>query len=93
MRTGSGLSKYTGQIQSVETIVEDVHALMSHLSVSASKTVIVGHSMGGMIACELASRYQFAGAALIGPIHPSPALADAFTLRIQKVEACKFHTS
>jgi pimeloyl-ACP methyl ester carboxylesterase len=92
MSVGSGLSKYANQAETVETIANDVLALLSHFSISPSKTILVGHSMGGMIACELASQHEFAGLALIGPIRPSHTLANAFTLRIEKVKECKLQS-
>ena len=89
---GSGLSKYDGAEQSTKIIAEDVIALTSALSLSPKTTIVVGHSMGAIIACELASKYPFAGVTLIGPVHPAPNLAEVFTLRIKEVQACKNHT-
>lgn len=45
--------------------------------------------MGGMIACELASEFHFAGIALLGPVHPVPGLADVFAARIKRVQESK----
>src|SRR5690554_4718037 len=53
--TGSGQSKYNGGVQTVKTMAADVEALMKDLALDASRTIIVGHSMGGMVACEVAS--------------------------------------
>jgi len=86
------LSKYDGAEQSTKIIAEDVIALMSALSISPKTTILVGHSMGAIIACELASTYPFAGVTLIGPVDPAPNLADVFTSRIKEVHACKYHT-
>jgi pimeloyl-ACP methyl ester carboxylesterase len=83
---GSGLSKYSDQDQSVNTIAEDVVALMSQLSLSPAKTILVGHSMGGIVACQLASQSRYAGIALLGPVHPVPGLADIFSSRIKRVQ-------
>jgi pimeloyl-ACP methyl ester carboxylesterase len=83
------LSTYSGLDQSVKTIAEDVVTLMSQLCLDATKTVLVGHSMGGMVACELASVQRYAGMVLLGPIHPAPGLADVFAARIKKVQECK----
>lgn len=84
------MSEYSGQDQSVKTIAHDVVALQSHLGLSPAKTILVGHSMGGMIACELASESSYAGIALLGPVHPVAALADIFGARIKRVQESKF---
>lgn len=51
------------------------------------KVWVVGHSMGGMIACELAIQYphRVKGLILPGPVHPSPTLSEVFTKRIAAV--------
>ncbi|CAD6439137.1 c2bcfbd8-c15f-44c9-aeba-1e4d0f9bb4fc [Sclerotinia trifoliorum] len=87
---GSGLSSLGGLPQTVESITNDAVALIDSLSGTAvnEKVWVVGHSMGGMIACELAIRYPRAvkGLILLGPIDPSPALSEIFTKRIATVE-------
>ena len=52
--TGAGRSPYTGIEQSVASLADDVEALLAHLKVH--RAIIVGHSMGGMVAAELTSR-------------------------------------
>ena len=84
------MSKFTGHDQSVKTIAEDVVSIMSQLSLASTNTVLVGHSMGGMIACELASVQQYAGIVLLGPVHPAPGMADVFSLRIKRVLESEF---
>lgn len=45
--------------------------------------------MGSMIACELARNVRAAGVVLIGPVHPTTALANVFNARIKVVEECE----
>ncbi|ESZ91705.1 hypothetical protein SBOR_7900 [Sclerotinia borealis F-4128] len=89
---GSGLSSLAmdGSPQTVASIVEDAVALLDALLGTAvmvterekerEKVWVVGHSMGGMIACELAVRYaqRVKGLILLGPITPSVSLAEVF---------------
>lgn len=86
---GSGLSSLGGPPQSVNSIVEDAVALLNVLQGTAvnGKVWVVGHSMGGMIACELAIQYphRVKGLILPGPVHPSPTLSEVFTKRIAAV--------
>ena len=41
--------------------------------------------MGAMVASELALLLPLRGVVLLGPVHPTPALAKVFDDRIQKV--------
>lgn len=85
-RLGSGQSKHRGGEQSLESMAEDVEELMKHLKLDSSRTILVGHSMGGMVACRVASRLNhLRGLVLIGPVHPSPTLGDVFTKRMHTV--------
>ncbi|QSZ35702.1 hypothetical protein DSL72_006824 [Monilinia vaccinii-corymbosi] len=83
---GSGLSSLAEHRQSVESIVEDAVALLDGLLVNG-RVWVVGHSMGGMIACELAFQFpqRVKGLVLLGPINPSETLAKVFTKRIEAV--------
>lgn len=83
---GSGLSAYTGQQTSVKSIAHDVAAVLSSLDISPDQTVAVGHSMGGMVVGELASKLPLGGAVLIGPVEPSPQAAEVFSKRIEAVQ-------
>lgn len=60
-------------------------------NVSTKEFWVVGHSMGGMIACKLAVSYpeRVRGLALLGPVSPSPALSDVFSKRIAVVQKGK----
>ena len=83
---GSGQSKFKGEEQTLESMAADVEGLIKHFKLNHSRTVLVGHSMGGMVACKVASRLtDLGGIALLGPVHPSPALGDVFTQRIKTV--------
>jgi pimeloyl-ACP methyl ester carboxylesterase len=72
---------------SIATIGIDVLSILDRLCGNDSKAIVVGYSMGGMVPTHLAasapSRVQ--AAICIGPVHPSPAVADVFKQRIPKV--------
>lgn len=61
-------------------------ALIAALELDVKRIVVVGHSMGAIIASELALRLDILGVILIGPVNPSAALADVFDARIKLVE-------
>ncbi|KAF7957353.1 hypothetical protein EAE96_002938 [Botrytis aclada] len=88
---GSGLSSLgdSDSPQTVASIVDDAIALLDALSETAvkGKVWVVGHSMGGIMACELAIRYaqRVEGLVLIGPVVPSPVLTEVFGKRIEMV--------
>lgn len=85
---GAGRSKLvSGQPESsIPLIASDVLALMDALNVP--KAIIVGYSMGGMVPTYLAatnpSRVQ--AGICIGPVHPTPAVAEVFKKRIPAVK-------
>lgn len=62
-------------------------AVMSALDVRKEATIVVGHSMGAIMASELSDTHL--GTVLIGPVHPTPALGDIFNKRIEAVEKSK----
>ncbi|KAI9896913.1 hypothetical protein N3K66_007935 [Trichothecium roseum] len=82
---GSGLSNHDGRDRSPAHIASVFKALLLRLAPDQDK-VLVGHSMGSMIACELARHVRAAGVVLIGPVHPTTALANVFNARIKVVE-------
>ncbi|PTB65787.1 alpha/beta-hydrolase [Trichoderma citrinoviride] len=83
---GSGLTKLTGEGGSIDTIIDDVGAAISALNIPPSRAVIVGHSMGGLVAPEATLRYHFAGTVLLGSIFPNEALTTNLKARIVKVQ-------
>ncbi|PBP17160.1 alpha/beta hydrolase, partial [Diplocarpon rosae] len=84
---GSGLSEFGAQEQSIESIAGDAIALLDALDVK--EVVVVGHSMGGMVASWLAAEYpaRVKGVVLLGPVNPAPGLAEAFGKRVDVVRA------
>lgn len=68
----------------------DAEALMWKLGLEAPRTILVGHSMGGMVACELASRMELRGIVLLGPVHPTPGMEGVFTQRIENVMKSRY---
>ena len=82
---GSGRSAFTGLDQSIDTIVDDVVKVMDRLKVS--KAVLVGHSMGGTTALQLAASHgdRVVAVVAIGPVHPTASTGQVFEKRIQIV--------
>jgi len=72
--------------QSIDTLSSDIIALMDTLSVE--KAVVVGHSMGGIVAANLAATHgdRIVASVWIGPVYPSSAVAEVFAKRIEVVE-------
>ena len=70
-------------------MAEDALSLMAVSYIAPERTIVVGHSMGGMVACTLASQHPFAGVVLLGPVHPTPQVASIFAKRIETVEQRK----
>ncbi|KAK3076105.1 hypothetical protein LTS18_013907 [Coniosporium uncinatum] len=86
--SGAARSPYNpsdGAHQSVPTLSSDLLALMDYLSVP--KAIVVGHSMGGMVAAHLAATAptRIVASVWIGPVYPSPNVAKIFDDRIQAV--------
>jgi pimeloyl-ACP methyl ester carboxylesterase len=84
---GSGLSELGKAKQSVFSIAQDAVGLLDELQVQ-EKVVLVGHSMGGIVANYIAAEYpdRVKGVVLIGPVNPDPALASIFDKRIEVVK-------
>ncbi|KAH0598878.1 hypothetical protein MHUMG1_02990 [Metarhizium humberi] len=83
---GSASSPYRGSDSDGEEICGAAVALIAALELDVKRIVVVGHSMGAIIASELALRLDILGVILIGPVNPSAALADVFDARIKLVE-------
>ncbi|ORY07531.1 Alpha/Beta hydrolase protein [Clohesyomyces aquaticus] len=83
--TGAGRSPYTHIEQSIETLSNDVLGIMDQLEVP--KAIVVGHSMGGIVAAHLAAEHndRILAAVLIGPVYPNLSVAPMFEKRIEIV--------
>jgi len=89
---GSGLSELGNSEQSIKSISSDVIGLLDHLDVNG-EFVVVGHSMGGIVASEIAAAHPKRVKAVIGigPVDPQPKLATVFKQRIEAVKKGKCH--
>ncbi|KAL2060944.1 hypothetical protein VTL71DRAFT_8996 [Oculimacula yallundae] len=87
---GSGLSTLgrKGAEQTIETIADDALALLEALNVTEN-VVLVGHSMGGIVASVLAERMgqRCKGVVLLGPVDPKESLRGVFEKRVEVVKA------
>jgi pimeloyl-ACP methyl ester carboxylesterase len=86
---GAGRSSFApGTETSIPAIAKDVLGLLEHLTVR-SAVIAVGYSMGGMLPTYLASKSpeRVKAAILVGPVHPSPQVAEVFKQRVPKVQA------
>ncbi|KAK9342109.1 Alpha/Beta hydrolase protein [Lipomyces starkeyi] len=86
---GSGQSRFSADAKvrpTLTSIVDEVVELLCYLNVSSA--VVVGHSLGGLLATWLSLVYpdRVDGLVLLGPIHPSPALATIFQARIKSIQ-------
>ncbi|EEP76376.1 predicted protein [Uncinocarpus reesii 1704] len=86
---GSGASAYTASAgNSIASIASDVTGLLDALHITQN-VVVIGHSMGGIVASQLAlsdASGRIKAVVLIGPVNPNPAAADVFGKRIKIVE-------
>ncbi|KAK2595291.1 hypothetical protein QQS21_007006 [Conoideocrella luteorostrata] len=87
---GSALSTYRGRDSDIEAICGAALALIATLDLDVSRVIVVGHSMGAIVASEIALHLGNPGVILIGPVNPAPALSDVFAARIKLVEKGKF---
>jgi pimeloyl-ACP methyl ester carboxylesterase len=78
---GVGQSDRPREGYSIPVLADDVAALCAAIGIP--RPVVVGHSLGGMIAVELAARYPELPSALVlvdpGPIDPVPETVEFFT--------------
>ncbi|KAJ8111063.1 hypothetical protein OPT61_g6246 [Boeremia exigua] len=83
--TGAGRSPYTGQQASIQSLGDDVIGILDALNVS--KAIVVGHSMGGIVAAHLAAERsdRIVAAVLIGPVYPNEGVGPVFEKRIETV--------
>lgn len=70
---------------SIPGIAADVIGALDALNIP--KAVVVGHSMGGIVATELGARYadRVVGVVAIGPTHPSEGLVSVMGKRAETV--------
>jgi pimeloyl-ACP methyl ester carboxylesterase len=89
---GSGLSELGTADQTISSISKEAMAVLDSLQVQ-EQVVIVGHSMGGIVASYIAAEYpdRVKGVVLIGPVNPDPALADVFRRRIEVVKIGSYY--
>lgn len=70
--------------RSTKWLAQAFKTVLGELEILVLKTILVGHSMGAILAAELSA--SALGTVLIGPVHPTPALAEVFNKRIEAVE-------
>ena len=85
---GCGESDQPKDGHDIPSLADDVAAVSSHLGLR--RPVIVGHSLGGMIAIELAARNPSLAGAVVavdpGPIDPLPQTIHVFETLIAQLE-------
>ncbi|KAH8646992.1 3-oxoadipate enol-lactone hydrolase-like protein [Tricladium varicosporioides] len=83
---GSGLSELGNESQTIESIAEDAISILDEIKVE--KVVVVGHSMGGIVASFMAGEWKerVEGVVLLGPVNPTPGMAAVFEKRIEAVK-------
>jgi pimeloyl-ACP methyl ester carboxylesterase len=88
---GVGQSDAPDDGYSIPRLADDVAALCA--AVGIERPVVVGHSLGGMIAIDLGARYPALASALVlvdpGPIDPLPATVDFFRGFAEELEGPK----
>jgi pimeloyl-ACP methyl ester carboxylesterase len=85
---GVGRSDSPPDGYSIPELADDVAALCAEVGIE--KPVVVGHSLGGMLAVDLAARYPSLARALVlvdpGPIDPPPASVEFFRTFAEQLE-------
>jgi len=84
--SGAGRSPPTGGSQSISSLAADAIGVLDGLGVQ--QAVVVGHSMGGLVAAQLAAEHgtRVAATVWIGPVRPSAAVAAVFAGRVALVQ-------
>lgn len=70
-------------------MVQDAKDLLESLSIPLEHTLVVGHSLGGLVACALAATENPRGIVAIGPVYPNPSIEQAMLKRASVVEGGK----
>lgn len=83
---GSALSKYRGRDSDVDAICGAISALIAALELDTKRIIVIGHSMGCIIASELAAHMGLLGVVLLGPVQPSNSVTEVFVTRVKTVE-------
>ncbi|KAJ4383452.1 hypothetical protein N0V86_001501 [Didymella sp. IMI 355093] len=83
---GAGRSPYTGEQSSIQSLGDDIIGILDALNVP--KAIVVGHSMGGIVAAHLAAERsdRIVAAVLIGPVYPNEGVRPVFEKRIEAVQ-------
>jgi pimeloyl-ACP methyl ester carboxylesterase len=85
---GVGQSDRPAAGYSIPELADDLARLCA--AVGIEKPVVVGHSLGGMIAVDLAARYPLLPGALVlvdpGPIDPAPGTVEFFRMFAEQLE-------
>lgn len=83
----SGLSDLPSEPQSIQGLAQDAIEVLNALDVR-EKAVFVGHSMGGVVASEIAATKgdRIKGSVMLGPPLPSPTVKRTFEGRVKTVE-------
>lgn len=83
---GSGRSPFPEIAQTVQSLTDDVISLLDLLNLD--EVVLVGHSLGGLIACNVAATYpsRVKKLILIGPVYPTPNTQKIFEDRIKTLK-------
>ena len=83
---GSGRSPVPPGPQTLETLSDDVISLLDLLTLETVS--LVGHSLGGLIACNVAATHpsRVKKLILIGPVHPTPNTQKIFEDRINTLK-------
>ena len=83
----SGLSDLPSGPQSIQGLAQDAIEVLNGLGVK-EKVIFVGHSMGGVVASEIAATKgdRIKGSVILGPPLPSPTVRKTFEGRVKAVE-------
>jgi pimeloyl-ACP methyl ester carboxylesterase len=84
--TGAGRSPYTHVEQSIDGLSNDTIQVLDALE--APKAILVGHSMGGIVAANLSATQsnRIVASVWIGPVYPGEHITGLFNKRIETVE-------